>query len=189
MAFYFREFPIISYDLLKLDHAILIQNPLVRFRIQPILANRAKFFYDHTVLDGEDAQSIAFQYYGDTSYDWLIYLVNDMIDPQYDWPLDYIDLNRFVRKKYGSVPIAQASTHHYEQILQPSSTLFDGTFVPRRVVEVDANTYNTLSPVNRREVDAYTYEVELNDAKREIRIIGREYLNTIVNEIGSALSE
>jgi hypothetical protein len=189
MAFYFREFPVITFDLLKNDTSILIQNPLVRFRIRAIMQKRSKFFYDHTIEDGQSAQTLAFHYYDDPSYDWLIYLANDIVDPQYDWPLTYEQLNSFVRSKYGSIPTAQSTIVSYEQTIQESATLFDGTFVDKRTVTIDANTYGTLAPSFRRALDAYTYEQELNDEKREIRIIVRQYLTSIVADIESALNE
>jgi hypothetical protein len=59
-------------------------------------------FYPYTIRDGERADAIAFDYYDNTDYTWLIYIVNNIIDPYYDWPLTETNFDKFISKKYES---------------------------------------------------------------------------------------
>jgi len=63
--------------------------------------------------------------------------------------------------------------------------LFDGTIVPEKVIVVDETTYNTLTATERREVSNYTYEERLNESKRTIKILEKEYLNQFLDEAKS----
>jgi hypothetical protein len=94
---------------------------------------------------GKPQSLLQIRYYDDSTLDWIIYIVNDIIDPQYDLPMDYQQFIAYVKSKYGSTESALNTTHHYEHIIQTQSVLFDGTIVPEKVIVVDETTYNTLS--------------------------------------------
>lgn len=185
MAFFFDNFPKVNYDIRGNGKTVLVQNPLLRFKLKEILKSRASLFYSHSIQDGQSAQFIAKQYYGDESLEWILYFINEIIDPLYDWPLDYQNLLNFVKNKYGSVPAAQAQIVKYEWIIQEQTTDFDGTIIPKVVLEVDQTTYSSLPVADRRAVDAFTYETELNDSKREIKILHREFLPQFLSEAES----
>ena len=54
---------------------------------------------------------IADQYYGDSSLDWIVYLTNNITDPQWEWPLPQEVFDDFIRSKYGSIPIPGSETN------------------------------------------------------------------------------
>jgi len=89
-----------------------------------------------------------------------------MTNPYYDWPLTYIDLKKFVIKKYGEANIN--STHHYEDV--------DG-------YEVDSTASGATAITN------FLYEETLNDAKRTINVIKSEYTQEIVSEFKKIIVE
>lgn len=182
MSFFFRHHPYVEYDLRKTGIVEIVQNPLVRFKLKSVLKSKSMLYYTHVVRDQERADIIAHKYYGDDTLEWVIYLVNDIIDTQFDWPLNQHDLDSYIRSKYGSTSVARATVHHYEQILQAHSVLYDGTIIPERKIEVDETTFNSLAAANRREVDSYTYELEKNEAKRIIKILHRDCVAGFVAE-------
>lgn len=183
--FFFNNYPKINYDLLKNNRPSAIQNPLVRFKLKDILKSKTALYYTHDVQDGQSAQFIAHRYYGDDTLDWVIYVTNDIIDPQYGWPLNYQDFINFLKAKYGSVATAQSTNHHYEQIIQTQSVLYDGTIIPEKSIEVDYDTYVTLTNSERRSIDCYTYEEKQNEKKRTIKILHKNYLTQFLNEAES----
>ena len=94
-----------------------VQNPLVRFKLLDVLKNRTALYYTHDITRRTiPVEFIANRYYGDSTLDWVIYIVNDIIDPQYDLPLDYQQFVAFVRSKYNSVESSLNTIHHYEHI-------------------------------------------------------------------------
>lgn len=189
MSFYFKEFPTVRYDLKKNGKYEILTNITQRFVINEILKSKKSLYFAFTIPENMRADAVAYEIYGDASLDWLIYLVNDIYDPEYDWPLDSFSLNRFIKNKYGSISTAQATTHHYEKIHREASVLFDETIIPEKTYKIDETTYNTLGPNERRLVTAYDYEIELNDNKRNINLIDEGYIGDILTAIEDALEE
>ena len=183
MAFYFRPFPKIQYDLKKNKLPLLLTNVTARYKIRDILKNKVAIYYDYIVKDGDRPDNIAFKYYEDETLDWLIYIVNDIIDPYYDWPLDQDAFNKYIRTLYGSVAGAKGTVFEYRKIITKQKVLFDGTNVPERYVVVDQNTYNTLAADLRREVDAYEYYEEENNNKRRIRLLDKRFAANVKSEV------
>lgn len=182
MNHFFRNFPTVDYDIKKNGKTITVPNITAGMKIQDIVRRKKAVFYSYNVPEGERADAIAFKYYGDASLDWVIFLTNQMIDPQFDWPLDRLAFNNYVIKKYGSMTAATSTVHHYEQILQDQTVTFDNINVPERYVEVDLVTYNTLDSSERRTIYNYDYELRLNDAKREIKLLDERYVLDVVNQ-------
>ena len=183
MAFYFRPFPLVRYDIKKNKLPLLLTNVTARYKIRDILKNKVAIYYDYIVKDGDRPDNIAFKYYEDETLDWLIYIVNDIIDPYYDWPLDQDAFNKYIRTLYGSVAGAKGTVFEYRKIITKQKVLFDGTNVPERYVVVDQNTYNTLAADLRREVDAYEYYEEQNNNKRRIRLLDKRFAANVKSEV------
>jgi len=158
---YFKYFPTIRYDVrgTKNSRSVqLVTDILKRVRKRLDIVNRA-YFEQYFVKDGDTPESLSHQVYGDSTLHWIILYGNYMTNPYYDWPLTYIDLKKFVIKKYGEANIND--THHYEDA--------DG-------YEVDSDAPTATAITN------FLYEETLNDAKRTINIIKPEYTQQIIFE-------
>ena len=183
MAFFFSKFPSISYDINKNDRPITVQNLLSRFKVKDFLKAKTTLYYNHNIEDGQSAAVIADAYYDDETLDWILYITNDIVDINYDWPMEYQVFASYLRGKYGSIETAINTNHHYEQIIQSQSVLFDGTIIPEKYIQVDLTTYQSLAATERRSIDCYTYETKLNDSKRSIKVLHKNYVPQIINEI------
>ena len=181
--FYFEPFPTIDYDISKNGNKIEVTNLFLRYKILDVFKNQSAVYYNYSIRDGERPDIIAAKYYDDESLDWIILLVNNIVDPQFEWPLDRRSFENFIAKKYGSVATARETTHHYEQITQQQEVLFDGTVIPEEYFEVDLTTYNTLSDSDKRTVTSYDYEERLNEAKRNIKLLSEDYVFDLVNQV------
>lgn len=60
-------------------------------------------YYPYTIAEGERADVIAHNYYGDANYAWLVYLANGMNDPVSDWPMTEDQMKRYIDLTYGSI--------------------------------------------------------------------------------------
>ena len=187
MAYLFKNFPTVEYDLKKNKKPIVLTNVMLRFKITDAIQRGTAIYYDYAVQEGETASMIAHRLYGDSTLDWLIYMINDVVDPLYDWPMAYDDFVNYVKSKYGSVSVALQTVHHYEKIINEGKIIDGDVAIPKRVVKVDQTTYNSLSPSERREVDSYTYEDEENEAKRQIILLDPAFVTQITNEVKNVL--
>jgi hypothetical protein len=188
MAYYFRPFPLIEYDIKKNQKTSLLTNIMTRFKIVESFQRQEAVYYDYSVKDGERADTIAFKYYNDASLDWVIYLTNNIIDPEFDWPLSTNAANKYIVKKYGSITAANEQVHHYEQLVTAHQVLFDGTVIPEKYEQIDLTTYNSLASADRRIVTAYEYEHRENEAKREIKLLSADFLPDLLTQVKTAFN-
>ena len=185
--FFFSDYPTANYDLKKNGKKTLVSNITIRFKIAEVLRLKSAVIYNYTVKDGDKPDVIADRYYEDATLDWVLFLTNNIIDPHWEWPLDQNSLDRYITKKYGSREKAMQTNHAYEKILRPHSVLFDGTVIPEKKVIVDKETYDQTALASRREVDKYTYEIELNDSKREIKVLDKRYVNAVISGLDASV--
>ena len=172
---YFKYFPKIAYDVRGVDNneqydAItnLLSRVLVKCHGWADIDGSAHealvgicHYQKYLIRDGDRPDTLAHQFYGDSELHWIILYANgsSMINPYYDWPLGYYDLNKFVNKKYGIAN--RNATHHYE----------------------DADNYQVDSTApNSTAVTNYKYEEAKNDLKRPIRVMQRQYVDLVVEE-------
>lgn len=185
-SYYFENFPTISYDLEKNGNFNNITNIFLRYKIIDVFKKQQAVYYNYNIKDGERPDVIAFKYYGDASLDWIILLTNNIIDPQFDWPLSSKAFENYLVKKYGSITTAREQTHHYEQITQQQQVMFDGTIIPEEYFEIDLNTYNTLSDSDKRIITSYEYEERINESKRSIKLLSEEYVFNVLSLISES---
>lgn len=94
---YFSKLGTITYN------KDIVVNILTSVRFVEIVKKDVFIFYPYTIKEGERPDNIAYNYYDDERYAWLVYLSNSIIDPYYQWPLNLDDFNKFLIKKYGSI--------------------------------------------------------------------------------------
>ncbi len=91
---YFDKFPEISYN------NVLVKDITRRVKFLKESLDNPYAFLPYTVKEGERAEDIAYHYYGDANYAWLVYLANDIIDPYNEWPMDEHTFNEYLISKY-----------------------------------------------------------------------------------------
>jgi hypothetical protein len=117
MGTFFDIFPKRPYDINREQYSNYVLTTDILFRlsfIKNVLENSTSY-YEYTLTDEDRPEILAEKLYGNPEAHWIILLANDMIDPQYDWPLDYRSFLNYVTSKYGSVANAQTTIHHYEK--------------------------------------------------------------------------
>jgi hypothetical protein len=90
---YFEKFPLYQYDLQDTENQTLITDILRRVNLKSNVKANTLVFDQYNVKDGEQPDTVAFKYYGDSELHWLVVTVNN-ITSRYDWPLDQIALSQ-----------------------------------------------------------------------------------------------
>jgi len=181
--FYFEPFTTVPYDIRKNGFFVDVTNLFLRYKVLDVFKNQSAVYYDYNIKDGERPDVIAAKYYEDAALDWIILITNNIIDPQFDWPLDLKAFEKYIIKKHGSITAAKEAIQRYEQIGQEHEVLFDGTVVQEQKWEIDLDTYNSLPDSEKRIVTCYEHEEEVNEAKRNIKILSEEYVFEVVNQV------
>lgn len=157
---YFSYFNRITYD------NVNVPDIFRRAKINDLIKMDAVYFTLYTIREGETPDIVAYNLYKNSNLYWIIMLTNNIINPQYDWPLSSQELDKMVDKKYGS--LNSQALHHYE-------TTKDDVLGIGVVVGEDYEG-------SKRAISNYTYELRLNDAKRGIKVLRSEYLNEVISQ-------
>ena len=190
MANYFKNLPRVGYDIngTGKNSFVSVTNIMKRVKFKPSVLEDISNYYPYFVKEGERPDIIANDQYGNIGYAYLILLVNDIYDPNFDWPLNSQVFEKFIINKYGSVTTAISGIKHYFQIIR-AEVPRTGTSerIPEVKFAVDETTYDSLGISDRTTLSNYDHEVELNDAKREIRLINPAFIQDIDYQVKRTL--
>ena len=203
MAKYFSIFPRTQY---VLDDSGEVQNAVkitANYVIDRTFKDNTVVYYSYVIKDGETPEELAHKTYGDVEKHWIILFMNDIIDPQTQWPLSQQALMNHIREQYDAnaaanqtgLEWAQANVKSYYKVEQ--STI-NGRYKSEQYVEIDQDQYDELvtgtvsfvlednSQLSIRTTKTtrsyYDYEVQTNDAKRTIKILKPEFATTLRSE-------
>jgi len=115
----------------------------------------------YRISDGDTAEILSHKLYGNTRYHWVLYLVNEIIDPFDEWPIPDRELEQLCINKYGAN--STGLIHHYRQ-----------SSGKKLIVDYDPNDSSIEGISN------YQYEFELNEKKRVKLVLRSEYLKDFV---------
>jgi hypothetical protein len=173
---YFSQFPLMAYDMAGNKQYKLLPDILRRVKLRSGLRSGAFLFDNYDVKDGERPEDIAFKWFGDPEYHWVILMTNNITDRYYQWPLTQPQFEEHLKDKYGAG--SEDAVHHYE-ITQTSGPTSSRDY--SHMVECNSDEDNPTIVSNR------DYEQRKQDEYRQIRLLGRKYLKTFVNEFESLI--
>jgi len=170
---YFDHFDKLQYKPDKPDPqktAVNIINSLI-VKYEPIF--NTTLFYYHNVQDGQRPEDIAYEFYKDASLHWIIILINNVVDPYFNWVLTQQELESYIDSKYDDV----LDVHHFIDIR-----------TDRWVDEYDFQRYykdwhdqvplpHYISPIINS-----MYEADENNKKRNIKVLQERYIEEFVNQ-------
>lgn len=113
-------------------------------------------------LSGESAQSASLKLYDSSEYYWILYLLNDVVNPHEDWYMSPSQLRRYAEIKYDE-PDAPNSFYYVTtgEYLTHKLSL-DMMYLYEQGMQLPAEVlYNTN----------YDYEVSMNESKKVIKTI------------------
>lgn len=96
---YFETLPKVS----SIDYSgnkIVLTNLMVRSEIVPSLLKNPLLFYSYDIKDSDSPEIIAAKYYGDVYRYWIVLFANQIIDPQWDWPMNANLFTTYIKNKY-----------------------------------------------------------------------------------------
>ena len=145
MSQFFDKFPLLLYDVTgkRLSNYELSTNIFFRIRIIREILGNISAYYEYLISDSDTPEILADKLYGNPEAHWLILMANDIVDPQYDWPLNYNNFNNYVIGKYGSAANAKTQIHHYEKVVTREEQLTGIVTETRFTIDYDTKT-NTI---------------------------------------------
>lgn len=157
-----------------------VTNILVSIQAKYRLVQDVTQYYFYTIKEGETPEWIAFEKYGDAELHWLIFVMNNIIDPYFDWPMTQRKFEDFIASTYG---LRANDIHHM----------------------INLNTGKRLDPVDQEAVIRYRashgeyplfinpitnrdHEFALNEERRQIKILMKPYVNDMIDQFETLMS-
>ena len=207
---YFSNFPkniITSGD----GNFTLATNLLARVNLIPTLINNPSLFYTYSMQDGDTPEIIATKYYDNPYRYWIFLYGNNIMDPQWDLPMSSNIFGVYLEDKYKVqantqtvLAYTQSTVKYYMKVVETYDSETNTT--TKNEYNVDQDTYNNL-PSNsiitktfpdgsyvqitqtKYTVSIYDYEISLNEAKREVKVINKLYAGDMEEKLKSLMSE
>ena len=163
-----------TYDVAGNKEYKLLPDILRRVKLRSGLLSGAFLFDKYDVKDGEKPEDVAFKWFGDPEYHWVILMTNNVTDRYYQWPLSQPQFAEHLTDKYGAG--SEDAVHHYEKTTDSGRTSSNGPNDYSHLVECNEDDENPAIISNRQ------YEQRKQDGYRQINLLDRRYLNAFVSE-------
>ena len=187
---YFSIIPNIAYDEKPIKSPFstsdfqVAKNFFRRYKINEDVFSNVVYFNRYAIKDGERPDVLARKFYGNQFYDWVILLTNNMVNAQYDWPMNNYELYKVLEQEFDD-PYGEINHYeiketigHYHAGLHVDQTFYNGQHKVNINGSVILKNGNEIaSPVT---VAEYFYKE--NEKKREIFLLRQDYLQSFVDD-------
>lgn len=214
MARYFNFFPRTIYSKPnESSDGDILTNIVSRFGFEKSFKDNNSVFYEYDVRDGDTPEIIANKIYGDSEKHWVILNFNDIVDPNYDWPLEQRTLVQFIDKKYTAnadtangqtgIAFSKSNIKEYFKIETTTHNISETITINRN--QVDEQTFANVTPsftpsfaladgtfvdieISKETKTYYDFEIEENEKKRSIKILKPEFVFAVEQEFRRVIS-
>lgn len=159
---FFKQFPELVYG------QYTVKNILARVKINDLVKTNRVSFLPYTMEDSDAAWIIANEYYGSPDFVWLVYMSNNIVDPYYDWYMNTLEFESYIKRQFGSIEAAKNNLIGYKEVVDGTET---GV-----IYSVDSFTYsNDVNKVNWLPIYSYDALDEENESRRTIQLLNNSY--------------
>jgi hypothetical protein len=171
-------------------NSTLMVNLIARCSVIPDILKNPLVYYSYDIQEGDTPEIIAYKYYGDSYRYWIVLYVNQILDPQWQWPMQSSVLESYITDKYNFN--TKTAIHHYEKVITKFDSRTSTTTIDKYII--DQQAYNTLQTgvfersmatgqftitTSRRTVSYYEYETDLNESYRNIKLLNSIYVGEL----------
>lgn len=215
MAKFFKYFPKTPYSIQN-EEVDYVTNILSKVSFEKDFRDNSVVYYEYLVSDGETPDVIAHKLYGSSERHWIILLLNEILNPQFDWPLSDYSLQKYIDLKYQSLEYAnnttegagtswaQSNVKNYYKVETKTNVNLNETISIEKT-SLTQNDYINLTSsssnytlqdgtnikidITKETLTYYNYEVENNESKRSIKILKPEFIGAVENEFEGAFEQ
>ena len=176
---FFNKFPLIAYDMTNTGAYKLLPDIIRRVKLRSAIKDGQFIFDSYDVKDGERPEDVAYKWFGDAEYHWVILMTNNITDRFYQWPMTQPQFYEYITDKYADID----GIHHYEIAKTSGVTTSQGPGDYSYLVECNSDESGASSITNRE------YEERQQDSIRQIQLLDKRYLSAFVEEFNNLIAE
>ena len=188
---YFRELPNLLYQSFLSDKRssldyVEVKNLFRRVKLRDDLQNVFTIFDKYEIPDEFRPENVAEEFYGNDELDWVVLTVANITNIRNQWPLNNRDIYQYSLEKYGDTLNATRFFETKEIKDSKGNIILEKGKVVDSDFEFKYSDNNSIVTVKgtaiRTGISNFDYEVRLNDEKRSIFLLKREYLQQFLND-------
>ena len=187
---YFRQLPLLDYPSLANDRTSTfdyakVKNIFKRSVLRDDLFNDFVTFTEYSIQGDERPDSVAEKFYNDPHLEWVVLITNNILSIRDEWPMSEPDLFNYMNEKYTAQELSYV--HHYEtlkvlngqnQLIQPEGLWVDSDHTVSWLEDGILRTESRIKLVSYQQ-----YEIDKNDAKRNIYVLRKSYLPMVMEDM------
>jgi len=197
---YFNTLPKILYTD-KTGASKIFTNLMARVSMIPDTLQNPLVFYDYDVQEGDTPEIIAYKYYGDSYRYWMVLFANQILDPQWQWPMNSQTFESYVQNKYPDIN-PNEEIHHYLKTITTTDNS-TGTVTTDNII-IDETAYNALARTtttytlpsgytttvvtDKSFITVIEYEQDENEKNRNIKLVNARYADQLEKEFKSLMA-
>ena len=200
---------------------IILTNIMSRASILENLQNNSIVFYKYNIQEGDTPETVAHKYYGDPYKYWIVMYSNQLLDPLWDWPMNYQTFIDYLTAKYdaefqlafnahtttanNAYEYVQSTVYRYEKITTTTDLESNQVTVKKNSIDFDdyyalaetTTTYNIPGiqedtqvevAITKNIVYIYDYENDLNESRREIKLLNQAFAGSMEEQFKTLMS-
>jgi len=194
MRSYFRQVPDFEYVSrlpdAKIGDFYRVKNLFKKGKLRDDIFQNLSIFEKYQIKGDDRPDNVAYEFYQDSTLDWVVLLSNNIVNIQTEWPLPQNDFDSYLLNKYGDYETLYGGIHHYETteiknnagvIIVPAGLKVQ---YPYPINFFDDSTYRQVFNANIAvPVTNYEYEEKIENEKRNIFLLKPKYLNIVFDDM------
>ena len=192
MSNYFNKVPNFEY-VSRLPDAnisdyIPVKNLFKKGALREDIFQNLSTFTKYIVSGDKRPDNVAFEFYDDSSLDWLVLASNNIVNVKTEWPMSQLEYNQYLLDKYGSYEKIN-EVHHYETVEIRNG---DNVIMVQKGLKVasdysityfDSRDGGLVTKYPVKTVTNYEYEEQLQDDRRNIFLLKPQYLSIALDDL------
>lgn len=184
MPEYFKYFPTVKHN------GVVLKDITRRVKLTNSVLNNPYAYLPYTISDSDKPEDIAYHYYGSVKYTWLVYISTGMIDPYVDWPMTSQNFDKYFMKKYeersGTTGEA-VITWGQNPSITDNIVYYENKTTGLNASPDTATASPTFNAAEWLPVRYYDWELRLNEDKRNITLLDKQYAARADSELKDLL--
>ena len=190
---YFRELPDVQYqsflsDAISSQDYLRVKNLFRRNKLRDDLQNVFTIFNKYEIVEGARPDTVAEEFYGSATLDWVVLMTAGIINVRDEWPLSNYQLYKYAENKYGIENLSDINYYETKEVKDSNGRLI----LPagKDVNEEFTLNYSdngikvSVSGISvRRTVSNWEYETIKNNKKSSIYLLKQGYLQQFLNDM------
>lgn len=147
---YFNKFPKIDYKFSN-NQTLPVVDVFRKVSFSQESLQNSNIFIDTINGTGKKPEVLAYEYYNNPEFSWLLFMANQTINPSLDWPIDYERFNINLNTKYSGSVFYLTSVNGIQSgdVAMVSSAILDPATGTVNIVTVDTGRFLIITDINQ----------------------------------------